>query len=947
MQVESTRPVYASGDCEIDLARGELRIGGLFVPMGRRTFEFMEVLVEGMGQLVTKDELIHRIWPGAIVMENTLQVHAGAIRKALGPYRALLRTETGRGYRLLGNWTARHRDDAKPPIGSGPIRATTPRVGTNIPGPAAPLIGRSAAERALRSLVSAYRVVTLTGPGDIGKTALALAVARHVRGEFADGGWLVELASISDPGLVPSAVAGALGLRLGSNILSSEAVARAIAGQNLLLVLDNCEHVIDAAAALAETLLQVCPLATVLATSREVLRIEGECTYRVPPLDVPTAEEVQADHILGRGGPELFIARALELGADFSSQAENLPIVGAICRHLDGIPLAIEFAAARAVTLGIEQVATGLRDRFALLTSRRRGTLPRHRTLRMVLDWSYGLLADSERQLLRRLSVFAGSFSLEAVHAVASRDEASEADVAAGVSDLVAKSLLVSDGTADEGCFRLLETTRAYALLKLAEGHELQELSRRHAEYYRRLLNTIEHEREKRSVSFANVDNIRAALEWCFGTNGDLAIGIRLAAATAPMFLAMSLLPECHRWSESAILALDHDARGGAEEMHLQASLGISSMQIYGPNDAARAALSKGLAIAETRGDALYQIALLGTLSMFCVRNGDFKTSLHYAERSRAVEAASENAAAMALANSILGRALQFVGEHHASRAELEASFQYWSRLPENSEVYLGFDHQALVGVGLARNLWMQGYPAQARECIQQTVSDAERKGHPASLGLALSWAPGVFLWMGDSQSALEHVDWLLSHAETYSLGPYLAVGGSCKGAVAIARGEAEIGVENMRRGLARLHTLRYEMINSGFKLALAQGLMALSKFDEGLALVDETIRLIEANGDLLYMPESLRVRGCLLLAMPQRRFHDAEHCFMQSLDWSRRQGARSWELRTAFDLATLLAADGQRGRAQAVLQPVFEQFTEGFDTADVKAAGQLLATLQ
>jgi predicted ATPase/DNA-binding winged helix-turn-helix (wHTH) protein len=947
MQVESTRPTYASGDCEIDLARGELRIGGLFVPMGRRTFEFLEVLVEAVGQLVSKDELMNRIWPGAVVMENTLQVHAGAVRKALGPYRALLRTETGRGYRLLGNWTARDGDGAKPSIGSGPIRITDKRARTNFPAATTPLIGRSAAKYTLQSLVSAYRVVTLTGPGGIGKTALALEVARDVLGEFADGGWLVELASLSDPSLVSSAVAGALGLRLGSNILSAEAVARAIAGRNLLLVLDNCEHLIDAAALLAETLIRSCPRVMVLATSREVLRIEGEYTYRVPPLDVPTAEEVEAGHILGRSGPALFIARARELGADFSSQAENPPVVAAICRHLDGIPLAIEFAAARATTLGIEPVAAGLRDRFALLTSRRRATLPRHRTLRMVLDWSYGLLTDAERQLLRRLSVFVGSFSLEAVHAVANREETSRAVVAAGVSSLVAKSLLVSDGTADDGCFRLLETTRAYAILELAESHELRELSQLHAEYYRGLLNTIEQEWEKRSVPSPDVDNVRAALEWCFGVNGDQAIGVRLAAAAAPMFLAMSLLPECHRWAERAILTLDDEVRGGAEEMHLQASLGISSMQIYGPNDAARAALSKGLAIAETRGDALYQIALLGTLSMFYVRNGDFKTSLHYAELSRAVEPAAENTAAMALANSILGRALQFVGEHGASRAELEMSFQYWSRSPENSEVYLGFDHQALVGVGLARSLWMQGYPAQAKERIQQTVRDAERKGHPASLGLALSWAPGVFLWMGDSQSALEHVDWLLSHAETYSLGPYLAVGGSCKGAVAIARGEAEIGVENMRRGLARLHAVRYEMINSGFKLALVQGLMAIGKFDEGLALVDETIRLVEANGDLVYMPEALRVRGCLLLAAPQRQVLDAERCFVQSLDWSRRQGARSWELRTALDLATLWSGDGQRGRAQAVLRPVFEQFTEGFDTADLKAAKQLLVTLQ
>jgi hypothetical protein len=194
---------------------------------------------------------------------------------------------------------------------------------------------------------------------------------------------------------------------------------------------------------------------------------------------------------------------------------------------------------------------------------------------------------------------------------------------------------VTSDFTGGAGYFRLLETTRVYALSKLTVSGELQEFSRRHAEYYRVLLERIEHEWEKRSTPFAHVGNVRAALEWCFGVNGNLAVGVGLAAAAAPVFLAMSLLPECHRWSERAILALDDATRGGSEEMHLQASLGISSMQMHGQSDAARVALSRGLAIAETRGDVLNQVGLLGMLSMFDVRDGDFKTSLHCAKLSR------------------------------------------------------------------------------------------------------------------------------------------------------------------------------------------------------------------------------------------------------------------------------------------------------------------------
>jgi DNA-binding winged helix-turn-helix (wHTH) protein len=230
---DGIRPVYASGDCEIDLARRELRVLGSPVPVGGRAFEIIEALARSAGELVTKDDLMKRIWPGAIVMDSTLHVHAAAVRKALGPYRGLLKTESRRGYRLLGDRTIRRQHAAKPPVGLQHKRAVTGESpATNFPAAVTRLVGRSAAVQRLHDLVSANRVVTLTGPGGIGKTTLALKVARRVLGEFADGGWLIELASLSDPHLVPSAVAGVLGLRLGSNLDSADAVARAIGEKN-------------------------------------------------------------------------------------------------------------------------------------------------------------------------------------------------------------------------------------------------------------------------------------------------------------------------------------------------------------------------------------------------------------------------------------------------------------------------------------------------------------------------------------------------------------------------------------------------------------------------------------------------------------------------------------------------------------------------------------------
>jgi len=549
--------------------------------------------------------------------------------------------------------------------------------------------------------------------------------------------------------------------------------------------------------------------------------------------------------------------------------------------------------------------------------------------------------------LLQRLAVFTGNFSLEAADAVANREEYSEAEIADCLAQLVAKSLVASGSPEGGGYFRLLETTRAYALSKLTESGELAALARSHAEYYRGLIEAIENEWEKRSAPLAHIDNVRAALEWCFGGNGDVVIGARLAAAAAPIFLAMSLLPECRRWSEQAIRALGEATRGGSEEMHLQASLGVSSMQMHGQSDAAGAALHRSLAIAETRGDILQQVALLGMLSMFYVRHGDFKTSLQYARRSRAVDGTAENPAAMALANSILGRALQFVGDHRCSRAELEASYRYWSRSPPTGEVYLGLDHHILVGIGLARNRWLQGYPAQAIERARQTINDAERMNHPASLGLALSWAPGIFLWAGDLQSAEGFTNWLVWHAQSHSLGPYLAVARGYEGVLAIRRGDARVGIEKLQGCLGQLSALRYEMLNTEFNLSLVPGLITTGQFGAASALIDETISLVEANGDLLYLPEALRVKGNLLLALPQPRAREAEMCLIQSLDWSRRQHALSWELRTAVDLAALRATQGQRARARAVLQPIFEKFVEGLDTADLKAAERLLARLR
>ena len=563
--------VYTSGPWEVDLGRRELRSRGTPVALGNRAFEIVEVLAQAAGQLVTKDDLMERIWPGAIVGDNTLHVHIAAVRKAFGPDRGMLQTAPGRGYRLVGGWVGRHGEATEAPPAPPPRSQPVERPGTNFPVIVTRLVGRSAALQRVRDLVSAYRVVTLTGPGGIGKTALAMKAARDLLPDFEEGAWLVELASLSDPALAPSAVAGVLGLKLGGDRVTAESLAHGIGDRHLLLLLDNCEHLIDAVADLVETMMRLCPRATVLATSREIMRIEGESVYRVPALDVPAHGQEAADIILDHSAVELFVTRTKALGTGFSPQ-EDLPSIVEICRHLDGIPLAIEFAAARAAYVGTEQVAAGLRDRFALLTGGRRSAIPRHRTLRAALDWSYQLLSQEEQRLLCHLAVFPAGFTFEAAEAVGGRAGHS---VVEDLSSLVSKSLCERINSASPTRWRLLETIRAYALEKLTQNGEYSGAARRHAEYFRDFISrvtansTVWLSRDDVARCGSELDNVRAALDWTFAAEGDDEIGVGLTSAFAPIWQMLSMMGECRNRVER-MLAI------GPPDIHLSQATAVA-----------------------------------------------------------------------------------------------------------------------------------------------------------------------------------------------------------------------------------------------------------------------------------------------------------------------------------------------------------------------------------
>jgi tetratricopeptide (TPR) repeat protein len=375
--------------------------------------------------------------------------------------------------------------------------------------------------------------------------------------------------------------------------------------------------------------------------------------------------------------------------------------------------------------------------------------------------------------------------------------------------------------------------------------------------------------------------------------------------------------------------------------MHLQAVFGMVATHLHGKVDAVLVALNRGLEIAEARGDVVNQVGLLSMLRTFYFRSGDFNTAHAYARRCKSAADTIQDFAASAQARSILGRSLHLAGELKHAHAELDASLVDWARAGRTT-IYLSHELHFPSEVTMARNLWLRGYPDQAAERARSVIESAVRTDRAAALVVALGWAVSVFLWNGEWEQAQEHVDALIYQAETHSLGPFVAAGQARRGELAILRGSAEQGIKDMRASLATIHSIGYEVLTTEFNISLVRGLAAAGRQVEAHELLELTIRSVEINGDALYMPELLRVKGNLLLANPQLS-PQAQACFWRSIETSRFQGARGWELRTATDLARLMASADNVHGARRLLQPVLEAYVEGSDSADVREAKRLL----
>jgi predicted ATPase/DNA-binding winged helix-turn-helix (wHTH) protein len=918
------------------------------VGLGARALDILILLARRAGETVTKEELLAKVWPQVFVEEGTLRVHIASLRRALcnglqgGNFIA---TVPGRGYSLV-----------VPASRFGGDASATPSApaASQLPAPLNRMVGRKDVVAALKARLPEERFITVVGPGGIGKTTVAVAVANALRGSYRDGIQFVDLAPMTDPSLIPSAVGALLGvpIRTGDPIPT---LVAALSARQMLLVLDSCEHMILAAAALAEAILAAAPGIHILATSREALRAEGEHVHRLPVLETPgQAERLTAEQGMAFPAVQLFVERASAALDSFRLTDDNAPAVAEICRRLDGIALAIELAARRVDSFGVLGVAARLDDRFRLLTGGRRTALPRHQTLLATLDWSYQLLPETERVVLRRLSVLTGSFTLEAASAIGAGEAMATSEIADHIVKLVSASLVAAEIGKDRAYYRLLDSTRAYARMKLAESQENDRVCRRHAEYFCHFFRRADAELaiaptiQRVAECRRQLDNLRAALDWTFGPEGDAALGVALTAAGIVLWMNLSLVHECRGRVEAALASVAAGAyREPRAEMQLHTALGGLLTYTQGPGPEVHAAFESALQIAESLDDHDYRLRALWGLWVARINNGEYKISLQIAERIRALALRENHPLDLAVADRGLGYSWHFLGDQIKARTYLEMMAARPIGTQRRSLIIrYQFDPLITGRMRYGWILWLLGYPEQARRTIEVSLDDLWSVDHAVSSCTALGLGTcQVSLAVGDYADAERYIDAMSELATRYSLSIWQAWARASRGVLLIRQHRAEDGLNLLRDGLGQLGNAKFAIWHSIFLADLASAMGSIGEVAEGLAIISDAIARAERRGDYWHIADLLRVKGELLLL---QRPNDpaAEEQFHLSLDWARRQNALSWELRTAISLANLHRAQGRVAEGRHILAGVYARFTEGLDTADPLIARKLLDEL-
>jgi predicted ATPase/DNA-binding winged helix-turn-helix (wHTH) protein len=922
-----------------------LEKNGAPLKLGSRALDILITLLEHAPEVVSKRDLIRRVWRQLVVDEVSLRVHVAALRKRLGDGDSSVSYITnipGRGYCFAGavTWAEAEATPRK-------ASKTAPRL------PREPLlmVGRDNVVRELTVQLKKQRFVSIVGAGGIGKTTIALTLAHRMLSEFQGAVHFLDFGAVEDARLLTSLLASQLGLAAVSD-QPLPVILTFLREQRVLLVFDSCEHLIEPIAALTENIFRDAPQVHILVTSREALRAEGEQVHHLPPLECPPsyAESLTATQALGFPAVQLFVRQVANSGYAFELTDADAPIVAEICRRLDGIALALELAAARVGVHGVQGTALLLDKQFRLLWHGRRTALPRHQTLSATLDWSYNLLSQTEQLVLRRLAVFVGGLSLEAALDVAA-ESLDPAELTETLATLVDKSLVTSDSTAAMR-YRLLDTTRAYAWQKLTESGEDLKILRRHCEHMIHRLErfgaTIWALPSPESIHFfvLNLSNLRAALDWSFSDQGDTRLGAQLTRASASLFFQVGVLPECVAWTERAIGALDTLSKGTQLELELLACFASSLMVTRGNVPATHTALIRGLDIAERLKVAPMQLYLLQALYKWQIRSGDLHGLRELTSRIETVAKQIDDPLADAIAHSSFAVTCYFTGDNsevrrHA-RIALAAPPVHLSKLNLTS-----FGQLHGMRSILARNLWVLGYPEQAMAATEEAVQEIANLNHPHPLCYILMSCVMVPLETGDWQRAEELIHRLSTIATKHHLFSYVRASVGWQGRLAVSRGDLSRGIELLQTTLAALHEDGYELYRPQFSVTLAEGLATAGRHELAYSTICEAVTWAETRARTLHFVNLLRAKGDILTSMSPQDTSEGEACLLESLQLARQRGQLALELRAGISLARLWADRAQRDKALELLDPIFSRFSEGFQTRDLIAAANLLQQLR
>jgi predicted ATPase/DNA-binding winged helix-turn-helix (wHTH) protein len=637
--------------------------------IGSRAMEILLALVERAGETVTKQELLARAWSNTMVDEANLRVHITALRKVLGGRQGgtqYIINVMGRGYCFVA--------PISPAAGSllPPTPTFQPSAQHNLPTLLTRIVGRADAIEAVALQVPMRRNVVITGPGGIGKTTVAVAAAEKLLAVYDDGVWFIDLAAIVDEERVPFAVAATLGFSIASaNPLPS--LVEFLRNKRLLLLLDNCEHLVESVAPLVEGILGAAPNVSVLATSREAVRTEGEWVYRLKPMAIPPeANALTAAEALRFAGVQLFIEHASASLDGFQLTDAEAPIVGQICRHLDGLPLAIELAATRIDMFGLRGLQSVLNEHF-LQAPGLRTAQPRQQSLAGALEWSYRLLSAVEQTILRRLAIFRSDFTLDAATDVVAGDGVSVAQVYAGMMTLSAKSLISTDVTVDapQHRHRLLHITRAFADQKLHASGDSDRLFRRHADFLYRLFITAEAdwelmERKQWMDAYGHtIDDVRAALDWAFSSDGDPGLGVRLTAAVLPLGFQLSLIDELRGWVERALLhaslIVPHQP---LSEMRLNIAMSHLAHNQVVPIGGRMPSLERAIELSMQLDTLACQCEPLIGQSVQYLALADYSTAMDVVRKAREIAQASGDPKAVLGVDRVGAQVYHFYGDH-------------------------------------------------------------------------------------------------------------------------------------------------------------------------------------------------------------------------------------------------------------------------------------------